>query len=103
MQTQICKFNVRDTVKQRQKGEKNGRSISRQANTEIYSKEYGYPEEEIQKRVERILLTRYFMGMMMNVFIMKPVMIWRYMEDTGNHDVTHRGNVIWHDGLRTAG
>ena len=24
MQTQICKFNVRDTVKQRQKGEKNG-------------------------------------------------------------------------------
>ena len=27
MQTQICKFNVRDTVKQRQKGEKNGRSI----------------------------------------------------------------------------
>lgn len=27
MQTQICKFHVRDTVKQRQKGEKNGRSI----------------------------------------------------------------------------
>ena len=37
-------------------------------------KEYGYPEEEIQKRVED--LTRYSMGMMMNVFIMKPVMIW---------------------------
>ena len=38
-------------------------------------KEYGYPEEEIQKRVEDTL-TRYSMGMMMNVFIMKPVMIW---------------------------
>ena len=38
-------------------------------------KEYGYPEEEIQKRVEDTL-TRYSMVMMMNVFIMKPVMIW---------------------------
>lgn len=37
-------------------------------------KEYGYPEEEIQK--SRGYLTRYSMGMMMNVFIMKPVMIW---------------------------
>ena len=39
-------------------------------------KEYGYPEEENSKKSRGILLTRYSMGMMMNVFIMKPVMIW---------------------------
>ena len=66
MQTQICKFNARDTVKQRQKGEKNGRAYKTGKYRNIF-KEYGYPEEEIQKRVKRILLTRYSMGMMMNV------------------------------------
>mgnify|MGYP000444145250 CR=1 FL=1 len=49
MQTQICKFNVRDTVKQRQKGEKNGRSIIRQANTEIYSKSMGIRKKKFKK------------------------------------------------------
>ena len=31
------------------------------------------------------------MVMMMNVFIMKPVMIWDIWEDTGNHDVRTEG------------
>ena len=46
MQTQICKFNVQDTVKQRQKGKMAGAYKTRQM--EICSK-YRYPEEEIQK------------------------------------------------------
>lgn len=48
MQTQICKFNVRDTVKQRQKERKMAGAYKTGKYRNIF-KEYGYPEEEIQK------------------------------------------------------
>lgn len=48
MQTQICKFNVRDTVKQRQK-ERKWQEHIRQANTEIYSKSMGIRKKKFKK------------------------------------------------------
>ena len=50
MQTQICKFNVRDTVKQRQKGEKNGRSISDWYLSEMYLKSADIEETAITEK-----------------------------------------------------
>lgn len=73
MQTQIFKFHVRDTVKQRQK-ERKWQEHIRQANTEIYSKSMGIRKKKFKK--SRGYFNTIFYGNDDERFIMKPVMIW---------------------------
>ena len=90
MQTQICKFHVRDTVKQRQKGEKKWQEHIRQANTEIYSKSMGIRKKKFKKRVEDTFNTIFY-GNDDERFYHEAGDDMGYMEDTGNHDVRTEG------------
>ena len=60
--------------------------------------EYGYSEEEIEKRVQETFET-IFHGSEEERFYHEAGEDMGFMEDTGNHDA----HVVWHDGLCTAG